>query len=99
MTTKNKKKSSNSLEYHISLHWMDHGDDEYFQHSRAIQKLFRRSFSGSGMGAHGSDVSLYCKKIDTVNKIVTGLIQYANKYDLRDVDIRISMFENYNEHD
>jgi hypothetical protein len=92
MTTK--KKSSNCLEYIISFQWRDEGTDEYFQHSRAIEKLFPRSFNGSGMGACGSDVSLHCKKINTVNKIVTGLIQYANKHNLLYVDITITITEN-----
>lgn len=94
MTTK-KKKSSNCLEYHISLHWNNLGDDhEYFLHSRAIEKLYPRSFSGSGMGMGGCDVSLYCKRTDTVGKIVSGLVQYANKHNLIDPDILISFQEN-----
>lgn len=94
MITKNKKKSS-GLEYHISLHWMNGGDeDDYFLHSRAIEKLFPRSCSGSGMGMGGCDVSFYCKKTDTVGKIVIGLVQYANKHNLLDPDIMITFQEN-----
>ena len=93
MTTK--KKSSNCLEYHISLHWMNGGDeDDYLLHSRASEKLFPRSCSGSGMGMGGCDVSFHCKKTDTVGKIVAGLLQYANKHDLLDPDILISFVEN-----
>ncbi len=95
MATKNKKKTSSDIEYHISLMWMSGVDeDNYLQHSRAIEKLFPRSFSGSGMGLGVSDVSLYCKKTDTVGKIVGRLLQYANKHGLPEADITISFVEN-----
>jgi len=46
------------------------------------------------MGMGGCDVSLHCKKTDTVGKIVAGLLRYTNKHNLVDADISISFLEN-----
>jgi len=84
MATQKKSK----VEYSFWINWV--GDD-YFTHSRALEKMFPRVCTGSGCGPNGADVTFRTKKKEVVAATIAGLLQYAEEHGLRDVEFGISV--------